>query len=115
MTKQSPPDPLPCCPPPAPAQELDDERLAALCRALGHPHRVAILRFLLDQQSCFAGEIAEQLPVAPSTVSQHLAQLREAGLIRGEVDGPRRSYCVEPAALQALEAMVRALSPPREG
>lgn len=100
-----------CCdrPDQAPAEAIDDERLAALCRALGHPHRVAILRFLLAQESCFAGEIAERLPIAASTVSQHLTQLREAGLIRGEVDGPRRSYCFEPAALSALKLMVAAL------
>ena len=92
------------------AEELEaDERLATLCRALGHPHRVHILRFLLAQEACFAGEIAEQLPVAASTVSQHLTQLREAGLIRGEVDGPRRCYCVEPSAIAALKALVEAL------
>lgn len=107
MTKQAPPEP--CCPPPLAELAIDDERVAALCRALGHPHRVAILRFLIAQESCFAGEIAEQLPVAASTVSQHLNLLREAGLIRGEVDGPRRAYCVEPAALAALKAAIAAL------
>jgi ArsR family transcriptional regulator len=91
------------------ARPADDERLAALARALGHPHRVHILRFLLAQQACFAGEIAEQLPVAASTVSQHLTLLREAGLVRGEVEGPRRCYCVEPAAVAALKALVAAL------
>lgn len=87
----------------------DDEQLAILARALGHPHRVHILRFLLAHRSCFAGEIAEQLPIAASTVSQHLARLKDAGLIRGEVDGPRRCYCVEPAAVAALKALVEAL------
>ena len=100
MTNQAPPEPAP---------PIDEDRLAALCRALGHPHRVAILRFLLTQESCFAGAIADQLPIAPSTVSQHLSQLREAGLIRGEVDGPRRAYCVDPEALAALKRMVAAL------
>jgi len=57
----------------------DDERLAAYAKALGHPHRVTILRFLLAQRACFAGEIALQLPVAASTVSQHLNHLKEAG------------------------------------
>ena len=100
-----------CCGAPAAfeARPEDDERLAALARALGHPHRVHILRFLLAQQACFAGEIAEQLPVAASTVSQHLTLLREAGLVRGEVEGPRRCYCVEPAAVAALKALVAAL------
>lgn len=101
-----------CCDPPGSAfvrKPDEDEQLALLCKALGHPHRVHILRFLLAQDACFAGEIAEQLPVAPSTVSQHLTLLREAGLIRGEVDGPRRCYCVEPHAIAALKALVEAL------
>lgn len=87
----------------------DDERLAELCRALAHPHRVFILRFLLNQRACFAGEIAEQLPVAASTVSQHLTQLKDAGLIKGEVDGPRRCYSVAPEALAQLQQLVGAL------
>ncbi len=68
-----------------------------------------ILRFLVAQNACHAGEIAEQLPVAASTVSQHLKQLKEAGLIQGEVDGPRRCYCVDPAVLAELKALVGAL------
>ena len=105
-------EPDACCTSPArpfEARPEDDERLAALCKALGHPHRVHILRFLVSQQSCFAGEIAEQLPVAASTVSQHLSQLREAGLIQCEVDGPRRCYCVDPAVLDTLKALLAAL------
>lgn len=101
-----------CCtssPEPFAARPDDDKRLAALCKALAHPHRVHIIRFLLAQQSCFAGEIADQLPVAASTVSQHLSQLRSAGIIQGEVDGPRRCYCVNPDALAALKALVGAL------
>ena len=87
----------------------EDERLAALCKALGHPHRVRIVRFLLAQQACFAGEIAEQLPVAASTVSQHLRHLRDAGLIEGEVDGPRRCYAVNADAVATLRRLVGAL------
>lgn len=86
-----------------------DERLAALCKAMGHPHRVHILRFLAHQQACFAGEIADQLPVAASTVSQHLRHLRDAGLIKGEVDGPRRCYCVDPQVLGTLKQLVAGL------
>ncbi len=87
----------------------EDARLAELCKALAHPHRVHILRFLLAQQACFAGEIADQLPVAASTVSQHLNKLRAAGLIQGEVDGPRRCYCIHPESLATLKALVEAL------
>jgi len=88
-----------------------DGRLAAYCKALGHPHRVHIVRFLLSQQSCFAGEIADQLPVAASTVSQHLKQLKEAGLVQGEVDGPRRCYCIATEAFDDLQQLVGALGP----
>jgi DNA-binding transcriptional ArsR family regulator len=105
-------DPSSCCaaaPSPFEPRPEEDDRLAALCRAVGHPHRVHILRFLLSQNACFAGEIAEQLPVAASTVSQHLKQLRDAGLIKGEVDGPRRCYCVDPVVLAALKTLVEAL------
>ena len=101
-----------CCDPvgaPFQADPAEDARLAALCKALAHPHRVHILRFLAAQQTCFAGEIAEQLPVAASTVSQHLKHLRDAGLIQGEVDGPRRCYCVAPDALADLKRLVGAL------
>ena len=92
----------------APDPELEG-RLAAYCKALGHPHRVHILRFLLAQESCFAGEIADQLPLAASTVSQHLKHLKDAGLVQGEVDGPRRCYCVAPDALADLKQLVGAL------
>jgi ArsR family transcriptional regulator len=101
-----------CCtasPAPFTSDPEQDARLAALCKALAHPHRVHILRFLLAQQTCFAGEIADQLPVAASTVSQHLKQLRASGLIQGEVDGPRRCYCVAPDVLADLKALVQAL------
>jgi len=105
-------EPVACCGPAGSNFTPDpdaSEQLATYCRALGHPHRVTILRFLLAQDACFVGEIADQLPVAASTVSQHLSQLRAAGLIRGEVDGPRRCYCVEPEAVALLKTLVGAL------
>ncbi len=105
-------EPDSCCavdPTPFEARPEDDARIALLCKALGHPHRVFILRFLLAQESCFAGEIADQLPVAASTVSQHLSQLRKAGLISGEVDGPRRCYRVDTEVLGELRSLLGAL------
>ncbi len=95
--------------PPFPPATAEDERLAELCKALAHPHRVRILRFLAAQASCFAGEISDQLPIAPSTVSQHLAQLKRAGLVKGEVDGPRRCYCVDDDVLAAFKRLVQTL------
>ena len=70
--------------------------LATLAKALGHPARVQIVRFLLSRDSCMCGDIVEHLPLAQSTVSQHLKMLKESGLIRGTIDGPRVCYCVEP-------------------
>ena len=100
-----------CCPPdasalaPAAGDEAD-EALASLARAVGHPARVRILRVLLAKDTCIAGELAGELPLAASTVSQHLKVLKEAGLIKGEVDGPRRCYCVDRSVLARLEGLV---------
>ncbi|MEZ4433729.1 MAG: metalloregulator ArsR/SmtB family transcription factor [bacterium] len=100
-------------PPAAPHPPLDEpaanETLARLAKALAHPARVAIIRLLIRRQSCICGEIVDQPPLAQSTVSQHLKQLKDAGLIRGEIDGPRVCYCVEPAAIAQLKALIEAL------
>lgn len=86
-----------------------DTDLAALAKALGHPARVQIVRFLLSRDSCMCGDIVDHLPLAQSTVSQHLKMLKEAGLIRGTIDGPRVCYCVEPAALARFKELVAGL------
>lgn len=86
-----------------------DEHLARLAKAIAHPARVAIVRLLVRQEGCIVGDIVDELPLAQSTVSQHLKQLKEAGLIRGEVDGPRVCCCVEPGAVALLKALVGAL------
>ena len=91
---------------PLPEGPHSEATLAKLCRALGHPARVRIIRYLLEQQVCVVGEITGQLPLAASTVSQHLAQLKAAGLIRGEIDGPRRNYCVDTEMLGLLKGLV---------
>ena len=75
----------------APDEILDSE-LGLLAKALAHPARVRILRLLLGRRSCFCGEIVEHVPLAQATVSQHLKVLRDAGLIQGEIDGPRTCY-----------------------
>lgn len=86
-----------------------DEELALLAKALGHPARVQIVRLLVRREACICGDIVEELPLAQSTVSQHLKVLKEAGLIRGEIDGPRVCYCVEPHALRRLKSLVGSL------
>ena len=80
----------------------DDAQLAAWAKALGHPARIAILRTLAERQTCLCGEVVEELPLAQATVSQHLRVLRDAGLIRGEADGPRSCYCLDAPALRRL-------------
>ncbi len=86
-----------------------DEELATLTKALGHPARVQIMRLLVRREACICGDIVDELPLAQSTVSQHLKVLKEAGLIRGDIDGPRVCYCVEPRALRRLKALVGSL------
>jgi DNA-binding HxlR family transcriptional regulator len=87
-----------------------NETLARLAKALGHPARVAIIRLLLTRESCLCGEIVDELPLAQSTVSQHLEQLKEAGLIRGELDPPRVCYCVDPGAVRQPQELVADLA-----
>lgn len=105
----------PSCPPGAPARALPTEGpeaealLATLARALAHPARVRIVRMLVARDTCVAGEFAEELPLAASTVSQHLKVLRDAGLIKGQVDGPGRCYCIDRAVLAHFERLVASL------
>ena len=69
--------------------------LAVLAKALGHPARIAILQFLIKSRSCVCGEIVDKLPLSQSTVSQHLKELKNAGLIKGDIDGPSVCYCID--------------------
>ena len=86
-----------------------DAELAVLCKALAHPARVRILRLLTRRSTCICGEIVDELDLAQSTVSQHLKVMKEAGLIQGEVDGPRVCYCLSPRTLRRLKALVGSL------
>lgn len=72
----------------------EQEQLARFAKAMGHPARMAILEFLAHQESCFFGDIHEELPIAKATVSQHLKELKEAGLIQGEIEAPKVKYCI---------------------
>ena len=86
-----------------------EERLGRLCKALGHPVRVRIVRMLLSVNTCVCGDIVERLPLAQSTVSQHLKVLKEAGLIEGTIDGPRTCYCLNREALAEFKGLSDAL------
>lgn len=70
------------------------EQLARFAKALGHPARIAIMHFLTKQETCYFGDIHEELPIAKATVSQHLKELKDAGLIQGEVETPKVKYCI---------------------
>lgn len=85
------------------------EDLARLSWALAHPARVRIVRLLLSRSSCLCGEIVEEMPLAQSTVSQHLKILKESGLVQGEIDGPRVCYCINKAELGKLKKLVAGL------
>ena len=90
-------------------RRIEDD-LARVAKALGHPIRVRIVRLLLARDTCVCGEIVSELPVSQATVSQHLKVLKEAGLIRGEIDGPRVCYCADRDALAAHIASLTALA-----
>jgi len=96
------------------ATEIDHE-LARLAKALGHPLRIQIVRLLATRTTCVCGELVGELPVAQSTVSQHLKILKEAGLIQGTIDRPRVCYCLAPGALQRLKVLVNSLPETCEG
>ncbi len=87
----------------------DDETLAAMAKAIAHPARLAILQLLAHRETCVTGDVVAELPLAQSTVSEHLRILREAGLIRGEIEGPRTRYCVDATGLATLKAGVDAI------
>jgi ArsR family transcriptional regulator len=107
-------DPL-CCPPaePQPLTTLQglegpdaDDELAKLAKAIGHPARVRILRMLSLKEARVCSQIVDELPLAQSTVSEHLRILKDAGLIRSSQDGPRIGYCINYETLRKLKALV---------
>ena len=84
----------------------DVQELAALAKALGHPARIAILQTLAEKQSCICGEIVEVLPLSQATVSQHLKALKEAGLIKGEIEGVKSCYCLDVEYLERMSPVL---------
>jgi ArsR family transcriptional regulator, arsenate/arsenite/antimonite-responsive transcriptional repressor len=77
--------------------------IATLAKALGHPARVAIMDYLLKVDACICGDIVNELPLAQPTVSQHLKELKNAGLIKGEIEGNSICYCIDEKALEKLQ------------
>jgi DNA-binding transcriptional ArsR family regulator len=88
-----------------PYQE-DEKLLAMYAKALAHPARIAILKVLLKKQACICGDIVEELPLAQSTVSQHLKELKEAGLITGEIEGVKVCYCIDSRTWEKAKTLI---------
>ena len=74
---------------------IKDNKIAKYAKALAHPARVAILQLLIKKQACICGDIVDELPLSQSTVSQHLKELKDAGLIKGDIDGAKMCYCID--------------------
>lgn len=89
--------------------------LAVLAKALGHPARIGIVRLLHEKQSCIGCDIVDEVGLAQSTTSEHLRILKAAGVITGEIDGPRVCYSLNPAALEPLKSFLQALADPAAG
>jgi len=109
-------EPAVCCPPEGQAGELvtaqvegpaADDELAGFAKAIAHPTRVRILRMLAKKEARMCSHIVDELPLAQSTVSEHLRILRSAGLVQANESGPRVSYCIVPSALKRLKALSR--------
>ena len=79
--------------------------LAAFAKALGHPARVAILQHLLKMNACINGDLVEELGLAQATISQHLRELKEVGLIQGSIEGTKVSYCIHPEKWRRVQSM----------
>jgi ArsR family transcriptional regulator len=89
--------------------EIDADELARMCKALAHPARIQLLRHLIDHGECYFGKLTDVLPLAPSTISQHVTILKEAGLIEGSSDVQRVCYCVNQERLQELRLAIGSL------
>ena len=86
-----------------------ENKLARYAKALAHPARIAILQLLAQKQTCVCGDLVDELPLSQSTVSQHLKELKEAGLIKGEIDGVKVCYCIDKKEWQAAQQWLNQL------
>ena len=81
----------------------EQNEIATLAKALGHPARIAILEYLLSVDACICGDIVNELPLAQPTVSQHLKELKNAGLIKGSIEGNAICYCIDEKTLEKIQ------------
>ncbi|MFC2102356.1 ArsR/SmtB family transcription factor [Bacteroidota bacterium] len=86
-----------------------ENQLARFAKALGHPARIAILKQLANMNCCFCGDIVEELPLAQATVSQHLKELKESGLIDGNIEPPKVRYCIDPVNWEKAKKLMQEL------
>jgi DNA-binding transcriptional ArsR family regulator len=94
----------------------DQKRLARYAKALGHPVRVYVMQLLSNQACCYSGDLSEELPIAKSTLSQHLKELKDAGLIQGEIEAPKIKYCINKENWAEAQRLFTAMaSPPKAG
>ena len=87
----------------------EQTQLAEWSKAVAHPARIAILQFIAQKDSCICGEIVDELPLAQSTVSQHLKELKRVGLIKGEIEGTKVSYCLDRETILQFQRSAQAL------
>lgn len=88
---------------------IKDNKIAKYAKALAHPARIAILQLLIKKQACICGDIVDELPLSQSTVSQHLKELKEAGLIKGDIEGARVCYCIDTKEWELAQAYINNL------
>ena len=89
--------------------DAEMQECAELFKAVAHPARVAILKYLAETKTCVTGDISEELPLSRSTVNQHLAELKKAGLIQGAIEGVNTKYCLDPEAIHHFSCIVTQL------
>ncbi len=88
----------------------NQNKLATLAKALGHPARIAIIEYLLKVNTCICGDIVNELPLAQPTVSQHLKELKNAGLIKGNIEGNSICYCISETGFDAIKSFFGQIS-----
>lgn len=89
--------------------DTKQNKLATYAKAIGHPARVAILEYLLQNNSCICNDLVEVLPLSQSTISQHLKELKESGIIKGEIEGPKVCYCIDQGVWEEVTTMLNSL------
>lgn len=94
------------------SEQLKQDKLARYAKAMGHPVRLYVLKVLSRQSCCYSGDLSNELPIAKSTLSQHLKELKDAGLIQGEIEAPKIKYCLNRANWEEAKSLFKSLMEP---